>query len=85
MSNSNKFISKDYLKEVKKKGLFRKGDFTDISSFLKGRGLSKDRNHIRVVLVDQGCTTQEVVDGILEFYVNRKAELALQLQTLNSN
>lgn len=77
---SNKFLDKAVLKTLKKKGLFRKGDFTAISRLCCDNGCNKDRNHIRVVMVEQGSTTQDVLNYITQFYEARRQDLDEQIK-----
>lgn len=81
---SNKYLDKGVLKTLKNKGLFRKGDYTAISKLCRDNNCNKDRNHIRVVMVEQGSTTQEVLNFIAQFYETRKQELVDQVKKYES-
>lgn len=73
----NKTLDKDVLPILKKKGLFKKGDYTLISE-LSGRS----RQHIKIVMVDNGTTTQSVIDCILKFYSDKAEEHNAQKETV---
>jgi len=66
-------LGKEIFKDLKKKGLLKRGDYVELSKKLKST-----RHHIKQVIEAENTTTKEIVDYILEFYKQRIEHLKKQ-------